>query len=117
VRTVRFAAAYSFKYSARPGTPAATMEGQLAEPVKTERLHRLQALLAQESTRFNAGCVGKVFPVLFEKPGRRAGQLIGRSPYLQSVHAEVDASALGRILPVQISAALPNSLAGIVCAA
>jgi tRNA-2-methylthio-N6-dimethylallyladenosine synthase len=117
IRTVQFAQAYSFKYSARPGTPAATMDGQLSEAVKIERLQRVQALLAQESTRFNAGCVGKIFPVLFEKPGRRAGQLIGRSPYLQSVHAQVDASALGRILPVQISAAGPNSLAGIVCAA
>ncbi len=117
IRTVRFAQAYSFKYSARPGTPAATMDGQLSEAVKIERLQRVQALLAEESTRFNTGCIGKIFPVLFEKPGRRAGQLIGRSPYLQSVHAEVDASALGRILRVQISAAGPNSLAGIVCAA
>ncbi len=116
VRTVQFAQAYSFKYSARAGTPAATMDGQLPEAVKTERLHRLQALLAEESTRFNAGCVGKVFPVLFEKAGRRAGQLIGRSPYLQSVYADVDVRALGQILPVQISAAGPNSLAGVVCA-
>ena len=117
IRTVHFAQAYSFKYSARPGTPAATMDGQLSEAVKIERLQRVQALLAEQSTRFNAGCIGKILPVLFEKPGRRAGQLIGRSPYLQSVHAEVDASALGRILRVQISAAGPNSLAGIVCAA
>ena len=117
VRTVQFAQAYSFKYSARPGTPAATMDGQLPEAVKTERLHRLQALLAEESTRFNAGCIGKIFPVLFEKPGRRAGQLIGRSPYLQSVYADVSASAIGLILPVQISGAGPNSLAGVVCAA
>ena len=116
VRTVQFAQAYSFKYSARPGTPAATMDGQLPETVKTERLHRLQALLAEQSTRFNAGCIGKIFPVLFEKPGRRVGQLIGRSPYLQSVYADVDARALGQILPVQISAAGPNSLAGVVCA-
>jgi tRNA-2-methylthio-N6-dimethylallyladenosine synthase len=117
IRHVQFAQAYSFKYSARPGTPAATMDGQVSEAVKSERLHRLQDLLAQESTRFNATCVGKIFPVLFEKTGRRAGQLIGRSPYLQSVHAEADASALGRIVRVQISAAGPNSLAGIVCAA
>ena len=117
IRTVRFAQAYSFKYSARPGTPAATMEGQVPEAIKIERLHRLQALMAEQSTSFNAGCVGKVFPVLFEKPGRRAGQLIGRSPYLQSVHAEVDASALGRILRVEIASAGPNSLAGVVLAA
>ena len=117
VRTVRFAQAYSFKYSARPGTPAATMDGQLPEAVKTERLHRLQALLAEESTRFNTNCIGKIFPVLFEKPGRREGQLIGRSPYLQSVYADVSATAIGLILPVQICGAGPNSLAGIVCAA
>jgi tRNA-2-methylthio-N6-dimethylallyladenosine synthase len=117
VREVRFAQAYSFKYSARPGTPAATMGGQIEEAVKVERLARLQALLAECSTSFNEGCVGKTFPVLFEKPGRRAGQLIGRSPYLQSVHAEADASLLGQIIPVQISSAGPNSLAGIVRAA
>ena len=117
VRTVQFAQAYSFKYSARPGTPAATMEGQLPETVKHERLQRLQALLAEESTRFNAGCVGTVFPVLFDKPGRRAGQLIGRSPYLQSVYADADRTVIGQILPVQISGAGPNSLAGVICAA
>ena len=116
VRTVRFAQAYSFKYSARPGTPAATMDGQLSEAVKHERLQRLQALLAEESTRFNAGCVGKVFPVLFDKPGRRAGQLIGRSPYLQSVYADASRDLIGQILPVQISGAGPNSLAGVICA-
>ena len=117
VRTVKFAQAYSFKYSARPGTPAASMEAQVPEAVKTERLHRLQALLAEESTRFNAGCVGKVFAVLFDKPGRRAGQLIGRSPYLQSVYADADVAVIGQILPVQISGAGPNSLAGVICAA
>jgi tRNA-2-methylthio-N6-dimethylallyladenosine synthase len=117
VRTVGFAAAYSFKYSARPGTPAASMDGQVPEDVKIERLHRLQALLGTLSRSFNASCVGKTLPVLFEKPGRREGQLIGRSPYLQSVFATADASALGRILPVEIAAANPNSLAGVICAA
>ncbi|HRK18644.1 MAG TPA: tRNA (N6-isopentenyl adenosine(37)-C2)-methylthiotransferase MiaB, partial [Hyphomicrobiaceae bacterium] len=114
VKTVRFAAAYSFKYSARPGTPAASMDGQLPEPVKDERLRRLQDLLSQQQRRFNDACVGKVFPVLFEKPGRHAGQLIGRSPYLQSVHVEADRSAIGKILPVEISSVGPNSLAGVV---
>jgi tRNA-2-methylthio-N6-dimethylallyladenosine synthase len=117
VREVRFAAAYSFKYSARPGTPAATMEGQLPEEVKIERLKRLQDVLATMTSSFNESCVGKVFPVLFEKPGRQAGQLIGRSPYLQSVYADADASVLGRIVPVEISAAFPNSLAGVIRAA
>jgi tRNA-2-methylthio-N6-dimethylallyladenosine synthase len=117
VREVRFAAAYSFKYSARPGTPAATMDEQVPEDVKVERLARLHAVLAEQSATFNASCVGKTLPVLFEKPGRRAGQLIGRSPYLQSVHADADASVLGRIVPVEISAAFANSLAGVIRAA
>ena len=117
VREIRFAAAYSFKYSPRPGTPAATLGDQLPEEVRTERLQRLQKLLDELSTSFNASCVGKVFPVLFDRPGRRAGQYIGRSPYLQSVFADADASVLGRIVPVEISAALPHSLAGRVMAA
>jgi tRNA-2-methylthio-N6-dimethylallyladenosine synthase len=112
MRAARFAQAYSFKYSGRPGTPAATMAGQVPEDVKNERLQRLQALLQSLSTSFNESCVGKVFPVLFEKRGRRDGQLIGRSPYLQSVFADADLSVLGKIVSVEISAALPNSLAG-----
>ncbi|MBN9265410.1 MAG: tRNA (N6-isopentenyl adenosine(37)-C2)-methylthiotransferase MiaB, partial [Hyphomicrobium sp.] len=83
VRKVRFAQAYSFKYSPRPGTPAATMERQVPEPVQIARLARLQALLEEQQSSFNAGCVGRVLPVLFERQGRREGQLIGRSPYLQ----------------------------------
>ena len=117
VRTVGFAQAYSFKYSARPGTPAASVGDHVPASVASERLARLQALLEQQQASFNASCVGKVFPVLFEKPGRHAGQLVGRSPYLQLVHAPAERSALGCILPVEISAAGPNSLAGIVCAA
>ncbi len=112
VRETRFAAAYSFKYSPRPGTPATSLGDHVREEVKVERLARLQALLDELSTSFNASCVGKVFPVLFDRPGRRVGQLIGRSPYLQSVFAEADVSMLGRIVPVEISAALPHSLAG-----
>ncbi len=114
VRQVGFAQAFSFKYSPRPGTPAANMEEQVPEEVKADRLARLQELLQAQQRRFNAGCVGKVFPVLFEKLGRRAGQLVGRSPYLQAVHAEAEPSLLGRILPVEISDASTNSLAGIV---
>ncbi len=117
VRRVGFAQAYSFKYSSRPGTPAATMAGQVAASVASERLQRLQALLEESQASFNAGCVGKVFPVLFEKTGRHAGQLVGRSPYLQPVHTEAAISLLGSIMPVQISAAGPNSLTGVVCAA
>ena len=117
VRTVGFAQAYSFKYSPRPGTPAASMAGHLPAKVASERLQRLQALLAEQQARFNESCIGRVFPVLFEKPGRHAGQLVGRSPYLQLVHAPAERALLGRILPVEISAAGPNSLAGVVRAA
>jgi tRNA-2-methylthio-N6-dimethylallyladenosine synthase len=108
---VRFAQAYSFKYSARPGTPAATME-QLPDVLKVERLHRLQEVTARHQTLFNTSCVGKLVPVLFERVGRHAGQLIGRSPYLHSVHAQADLSCLGHILQVEILGAEPNSLTG-----
>jgi tRNA-2-methylthio-N6-dimethylallyladenosine synthase len=117
VRKVRFAQAYSFKYSPRPGTPAATMDGQLADAVKIERLARLQALLEEQQSSYNAECVGRVLPVLFERRGRRKGQLIGRSPYLQSVHAEAAPGLMGHIIPVEIAQAGPNSLSGVVRAA
>jgi tRNA-2-methylthio-N6-dimethylallyladenosine synthase len=116
VREVRFAQAYSFKYSARPGTPAASLEG-LPEDVKSERLSRLQALLFEQQTSFNKSCVGQTFPVLFERAGRHDGQLIGRSPYLQAVHAQAGPDMLGRIVPVQIASAGLNSLAGVIAAA
>jgi tRNA-2-methylthio-N6-dimethylallyladenosine synthase len=116
VRRVHFAQAYSFKYSARPGTPAASMEAQVPEKVASNRLQRLQELLEQQQAAFNASCVGKVLPVLFERPGRHPGQLIGRTPYLQPVHAEVASGALGRVLPVEIKAVGPNSLAGVLAA-
>jgi tRNA-2-methylthio-N6-dimethylallyladenosine synthase len=113
---VRFAQAYSFVYSPRPGTPAAAMV-QLPEDVKIERLRRVQDTVARHQTAFNSGFVGSRMPVLFERPGRRAGQLIGRSPYLQSVHAQADESVIGRILDVEISGAGPNSLSGMLTAA
>jgi tRNA-2-methylthio-N6-dimethylallyladenosine synthase len=116
VRKVGFAQAYSFKYSPRPGTPAANME-QLPDAVKIDRLARLQHLLDQQQTTFNSGCVGRILPVLFEKPGRKAGQLVGRSPYLQAVHAEATPELLGRVLPVEIATAGPNSLSGVIKAA
>jgi tRNA-2-methylthio-N6-dimethylallyladenosine synthase len=113
VREVGFAQAYSFKYSPRPGTPAASME-QLPEELKAARLSQLQHLLDHQQTSFNTGFVGKVLSVLFEKPGRRMGQLVGRSPYLQAVHAEAAPELLGRIMPVEIAAAGPNSLSGVI---
>jgi tRNA-2-methylthio-N6-dimethylallyladenosine synthase len=110
-----FAQAFSFKYSPRPGTPAAS-EDQLPEEVKTERLAVLQALLARQQRDFNAACIGQVMPVLLEKPGRHPGQLVGRSPYLQSVHLAAAADRVGDILPVRIAAASQNSLSGTVAA-
>jgi tRNA-2-methylthio-N6-dimethylallyladenosine synthase len=114
VERVGFAQAYSFKYSPRPGTPAATMAGQLADEVKTERLHRLQDLLARQQTSFNSSCVGRVMPVLFERAGRHPGQLVGRSPYLQAIHAEAVSALIGRVVEVAIEAVRANSLAGTV---
>ena len=117
VRAVGFAQAFSFKYSARPGTPAATIDNQVPEEVKSERLARLQDLLTEQQTAFNASLVGRTVPVLFEKAGRKDGQLVGRSPYLQLVHAQAQPSLLGRIIPVEISAAWSNSLSGVIKAA
>ncbi len=117
VRAVGFAQAYSFKYSARTGTPAASLGGQVAAEVANDRLQRLQLLLGEQQASFNADCVGKVFPVLFERIGRREGQLVGRSPYLQPVHATAEPSLLGQIIPVSISSARPRSLSGEVYAA
>jgi len=116
VERVGFAQAYSFKYSPRPGTPGATLAAQVPDAVKTERLHRLQALLDRQQTTFNSNCTGKVMPVLFERRGRHPGQLVGRSPYLQAVHAAADSSLLGRIVEVAIESVRPNSLCGAIVA-
>jgi tRNA-2-methylthio-N6-dimethylallyladenosine synthase len=116
VRGVGFAQAFSFKYSPRPGTPAASAADQVPASVKTERLAQLQALLQEQQRAFNSACVGRVLPVLFEKPGRHPGQLVGRSPYLQSVHADAALDRIGDIVPVLIREAQPNSLAGSVLA-
>ncbi|HEY3812164.1 MAG TPA: tRNA (N6-isopentenyl adenosine(37)-C2)-methylthiotransferase MiaB [Caulobacteraceae bacterium] len=112
VRTVRYASAFSFKYSRRPGTPAAAMPNQVAREVADDRLQRLLAVLDEQRHGFDAAQVGRTFPVLFEKPGRKAGQAIGRSPYLQAVHAENARALIGRITPVRIAAAVSNSLLG-----
>jgi len=112
VREVGYASAFSFKYSRRPGTPAAAMPGQVAEEVKAERLARLQAEIEAGQAAFNGAQVGRVLPVLFEKPGRRGGQVAGRSPYLQAVHCEGPERLIGEILPVRIVSAGRNSLAG-----
>ncbi len=110
VRDVTFAQAYSFKYSPRPGTPAATMADQVPEQAKSERLTVLQNLLNEQQMAFNTATVGKTVPVLLEKPGRRDGQLVGRSAYLQAVHVDADIRMIGEIAGVTIVAAGPNSL-------
>ncbi|MET0294656.1 MAG: tRNA (N6-isopentenyl adenosine(37)-C2)-methylthiotransferase MiaB, partial [Phenylobacterium sp.] len=112
VREAGYAGAFSFKYSRRPGTPAAALPGQVAEAVKEERLARLQRLIDEQQRAFNAAQAGRTLPVLFEKPGRNPGQLIGRSPYLQAVHAEAPDRLIGQIVPVVIREAARNSLAG-----
>jgi len=114
VGDIGYAGAFSFKYSRRPGTPAAALPGQVAEAVKDERLARLNALLETQQSAFNARQVGRVLPVLFEKPGRHPGQIIGRSPYLQSVHVTAPDRLIGEIVPVRIASAARNSLAGIL---
>ncbi len=114
VSEVGFAQAYSFKYSARPGTPAAKLPDQVPEEVKTERLLRLQELLTRQQLTFNESVVGRTMPVLFDRPGRHSGQLVGRSPYLQAVHAKAGLELLGRMVPVEISSAGPNSLSGVI---
>jgi tRNA-2-methylthio-N6-dimethylallyladenosine synthase len=110
VREVGFAQAFSFKYSPRPGTPAAAAPGQIDEAVKTARLAELQDLLRAQQEAFNAGCVGMEMPVLFTGPGRHPGQALGRSPYLQAVHAPAPASVTGSERRVKIISAGPNSL-------
>ena len=111
VDEVRYAAAYSFKYSPRPGTPAAAMEDQIPREVMDERLQRLHERIARHQLQFNRSTVGLDTQVLIERPGRRAGQMIGRSPWLQSVHVETDAAA-GNMLDVTLTGAGPNSMAG-----
>jgi tRNA-2-methylthio-N6-dimethylallyladenosine synthase len=114
VRAVGHAGAFSFKYSRRPGTPAAAMPGQVEEAVKDERLARLNALLDEQARAFNAGQVGRTLPVLFERKGRYDGQLIGRSPYLQAVHAMAPDRLIGQIVPVRIESAARMSLGGVL---
>ncbi len=110
VEDVNYAQAYSFKYSTRPGTPGADLTDQVAEEVKAERLERLQAMLLKQQADFAKSCVGKVIDLLLEKPGRMPGQVIGRSPWLQSVNVDAKTSQIGDIIQVRISGTGPNSL-------
>ena len=112
VSEIGFAQAYTFKYSPRPGTPAAKIDSQISEAVKSERLARLQAALEASHALYNDGFIGRTLPVLFEKAGRTPGQIVGRSPYLQHVTVEADASLIGQVHPVTIATTGPYSLAG-----
>jgi tRNA-2-methylthio-N6-dimethylallyladenosine synthase len=109
---VGFAGAYSFMYSPRPGTPAAEMDGQVAEEEKSERLQRLQAVITRDQRRFLAGFAGRTLDVLLEKPGRLPGQLVGRSPYLHAVQVVAPMDMIGSIRRVTINEAGSNSLFG-----
>ena len=113
VERVGYAAAYSFRYSPRPGTPAAE-KPEVPLEVATERLHRLQALITRQQQATQEAMVGRHTTVLFEKAGRRAGQLIGKSEYLQAVHAEAPAEMLGQVVRVRIVAAKANSLEAVL---
>ena len=112
VERVGYAQAYSFKYSPRPGTPAATSLKQVPEAAKSERLKRLQDLLNAQQLAFNQATVGRTLEVLLERQGRHEGQLVGRSPYMQAVHVDAPAHRLGRIAPVAIDAGKANSISG-----
>jgi tRNA-2-methylthio-N6-dimethylallyladenosine synthase len=114
VRDIGYATAFSFKYSKRPGTPASTMRKQVAEDVKTARLDALQKLLATQQHGFDDGQIGRVLPVLFEKPGQQPGQMMGRTPYLQPVHVMGDAGLAGMVADVRIEKRTANSLHGVL---
>lgn len=111
---IGFAQAFSFKYSPRPGTPASVLPDAVPENEKAERLTRLQALLRAQQNAFNEACLGQRFEVLFEKPGRHAGQIVGRSPYLQPVHVVAPQQWIGRCAEVDIISVYPNSLHGLL---
>lgn len=112
VRRVGFSSAYSFKYSARPGTPAAAMKGLLREEVKSERLQELQNLLNEQQYEYNKTFGGKIMPVLFDRKGHKNGQLLGRSAYMHSVHVTAPDRLIGQIVDVRITHPAPNSLTG-----
>ncbi len=113
VAEVGFAQAYSFTYSARPGTPAAKRP-EVEQDVKADRLQRLQALLTAQQRDFQRAQIGLVLPVLLERPGRLPGQVAGRSPYVTAVHLAADPERIGTIVQARIVATEANSLAGAI---
>ena len=113
---VSFAGSFSFKYSPRPGTPASDMDDQVPEDIKSERLRALQALIDRQLAAFSRGCIGKTMDILFEKPGRHPGQIVGKSPYLQPVQVMAPPSLIGTIAPVRIDDTGSYSLFGTLAA-
>jgi tRNA-2-methylthio-N6-dimethylallyladenosine synthase len=111
IRNANYAQAYSFKYSPRPGTPAATMDDQIPPEVMDDRLQRLQAVINEQQLAFNQASLGKRTQVLLERNGKLEGQKIGKSPWLQSVHVITNAQ-IGDMVTVDLVSAGPNSLAG-----
>jgi len=114
VEEVGYSGAFSFMYSPRPGTPAADMDGQVADEVKSERLQRLQALIARQQRDYNAQFVGDTLEVLLEKPGRLPGQLVGKTPYLQTVQVTAPPEMIGEVIPVTITEMGTNTLFGAI---
>jgi tRNA-2-methylthio-N6-dimethylallyladenosine synthase len=109
---VKYTSAYSFKYSPRPGTPAANMQGLVREDVKSERLSRLQELLNAQTLEFNNRTVGLTLPVLFEKTSEKTGNLMGRTPYNQLIAVQANDRLIGQIMDVKITSASPAALRG-----
>ena len=116
VEEVGLSGAFSFKYSPRPGTPGADMSDQIDEDLKSERLQRLQHAIDRSQAAFNRQCLHRTFDVLFERPGRHPGQIVGRSPYLQPVQVEAPVALIGTIAPVTITEIAANSLFGLFAA-
>ena len=112
VKEVTYAFAYSFIFSQRPGTPAANMGMQIHKAVKSERIQRLQALLNEQQLDFNKAQIGKTMPVLFDRKGSKNGQLHGRTPYNQAIHAEGNERLRGQVVEVEVTEARANSLEG-----
>jgi tRNA-2-methylthio-N6-dimethylallyladenosine synthase len=112
VDDVGYAQAYSFRYSARPGTAAADAPEQVPRAVKSERLSVLQQAIEAQQRAFNHACLGRKLPILLDRPGRKPGQLVGRSPYMQAVHVQAAPNLRGSMAVARIIASGPNSLAG-----
>ncbi|HVJ76925.1 MAG TPA: TRAM domain-containing protein, partial [Hyphomicrobium sp.] len=112
-----YAQAFSFKYSPRPGTPAAGHGEQVEDAVKSERLIRLQAVLEAQQLAFNARNIGDVLPVLIERKGRQPGEFVGRSPYLQLVHVSAEGDLVGTTANVTVNETRRVSLSGVIAAA